>query len=101
MIPSEVHLRHDSRAPAAERHSREPCGQGMIPNWLGREDSNLRMPDPKSGALPLGDAPVWVPPFRATTSAPGQPPSAPAHPVTCPKDGSLRARALSLHGPEG
>src|SRR6185436_3419461 len=26
--------------------------------WLGREDSNLRVPDPKSGALPLGDAPV-------------------------------------------
>ena len=26
--------------------------------WLGRQDSNLRMPDPKSGALPLGDAPT-------------------------------------------
>ena len=26
-------------------------------NWLGREDSNLRMPAPKAGALPLGDAP--------------------------------------------
>jgi hypothetical protein len=26
-------------------------------DWLGRQDSNLRMPDPKSGALPLGDAP--------------------------------------------
>src|SRR6266852_9224128 len=25
--------------------------------WLGRKDSNLRMPDPKTGALPLGDAP--------------------------------------------
>jgi hypothetical protein len=25
---------------------------------LGRKDSNLRMPDPKSGALPLGDSPV-------------------------------------------
>ena len=25
--------------------------------WLGREDSNLRMADPKSAALPLGDAP--------------------------------------------
>src|SRR3990172_9869 len=31
------------------------------PNWLGRQDSNLRMPDPKSGALPLGDAPSPVP----------------------------------------
>src|SRR6185295_8265192 len=27
-------------------------------NWLGRKDSNLRMPDPKTGALPLGDAPA-------------------------------------------
>ena len=26
--------------------------------WLGREDSNLRMPASKAGALPLGDAPV-------------------------------------------
>ena len=27
-------------------------------NWLGRQDSNLRMPVPKTGALPLGDAPM-------------------------------------------
>lgn len=27
-------------------------------NWLGRKDSNLRMPESKSGALPLGYAPV-------------------------------------------
>ena len=27
---------------------------------LGREDSNLRMPVPKTGALPLGDAPIVV-----------------------------------------
>lgn len=26
--------------------------------WLGRKDSNLRMPGPKPGALPLGDAPI-------------------------------------------
>src|SRR5829696_4567632 len=26
--------------------------------WLGRKDSNLRMPDPKTGALPLGYAPI-------------------------------------------
>ena len=29
-------------------------------NWLGREDSNLRMPDPKTGALPLGYAPMLI-----------------------------------------
>ena len=27
-------------------------------SWLGREDSNLRMAEPKSAALPLGDAPT-------------------------------------------
>ena len=26
--------------------------------WLGRQDSNLRMPGSKPGALPLGDAPI-------------------------------------------
>ena len=29
------------------------------PEWLGRKDSNLRMPGPKPGALPLGDAPKY------------------------------------------
>ncbi len=29
-----------------------------IKKWLGREDSNLRMPVPKTGALPLGYAPL-------------------------------------------
>ena len=27
--------------------------------WLGRKDSNLRMADPKSAALPLGYSPVY------------------------------------------
>ena len=27
---------------------------------LGRKDSNLRMPGPKPGALPLGDAPIYL-----------------------------------------
>ncbi len=36
-------------------------------NWLGREDSNLRMAESKSAALPLGDAPSFagVAPARA------------------------------------
>ena len=29
-------------------------------NWLGWKDSNLRMPGPKPGALPLGDIPLSV-----------------------------------------
>src|SRR5215510_4255696 len=28
-------------------------------DWLGRQDSNLGMPESKSGALPLGYAPSW------------------------------------------
>ena len=27
--------------------------------WLGRQDSNLRMPGSKPGALPLGDGPIY------------------------------------------
>ena len=27
--------------------------------WLGRQDSNLRMPGSKPGALPLGDGPIF------------------------------------------
>src|SRR3984893_18601025 len=35
-------------------------------NWLGREDSNLRMAESKSAALPLGDAPMlWITPRRS------------------------------------
>ena len=29
----------------------------LVGSWLGRQDSNLRMPGSKPGALPLGDAP--------------------------------------------
>ncbi len=35
--------------------------------WLGREDSNLRMAESKSAALPLGDAPSWPADRRART----------------------------------
>jgi hypothetical protein len=31
---------------------------GLFTTWLGRQDSNLRMPGSKPGALPLGDAPT-------------------------------------------
>jgi hypothetical protein len=33
---------------------------GNTKTWLGRVDSNQRMPVPKTGALPLGYAPVSV-----------------------------------------
>gem|GEM_PF-5666489 len=34
------------------------CQEYMKLDWLGRKGSNLRMPESKSGALPLGDAPL-------------------------------------------
>ena len=36
--------------------------------WLARKDSNLRSPDPESGALPLGHSPVVEAPVRARPS---------------------------------
>src|SRR5882724_1231616 len=36
----------------------------LRPKWLGREDSNLRMPVPKTGALPLGYAPISDPELK-------------------------------------
>jgi hypothetical protein len=44
----------------------------MEENWLGRQDSNLRMAAPKAAALPLGHAPTVLVPriyrFRAPAS---------------------------------
>lgn len=40
---------------------REGAGRGwalIVSVWLGREDSNLRMAESKSAALPLGYAPL-------------------------------------------
>jgi hypothetical protein len=34
------------------------CPEWTRTAWLGREDSNLRMVESKSTALPLGDAPI-------------------------------------------
>ncbi len=38
--------------------SRDLHADFSVEAWLGRKDSNLRMPESKSGALPLGDAPT-------------------------------------------
>jgi hypothetical protein len=44
------------------KRSAERTAERLVDNcakdWLGRQDSNLRMPVPKTGALPLGDAPA-------------------------------------------
>lgn len=42
-------------------NARNPCWRNALSKlrrWLGRQDSNLGMPVPKTGALPLGDAPT-------------------------------------------
>ena len=41
--------------------------------WLGRKDSNLRSPDPESGALPLGHSPVGYRRPRARVRGPSLP----------------------------
>ena len=48
-----VHLKAGSAAYALTRP--------QVEGWLGRQDSNLRMPIPKNGALPLGYAPPTGP----------------------------------------
>jgi hypothetical protein len=44
-------------APLRRRSMATPAG-ATVSVWLGRQDSNLRMPGSKPGALPLGDGPV-------------------------------------------
>src|SRR5437667_198363 len=76
---------------------------GLARSWLGREDSNLRIRDPKSRALPLGHAPVspWYSASRDHTPrpcwsrTPGSPARAPARrrrPVRALRHGPSRAR---------
>jgi hypothetical protein len=54
-----------ARAAIALKAPAEPgslCNfNGLLVAWLGREDSNLRMVESKSTALPLGDAPIDCP----------------------------------------
>ena len=53
-----------SRQLLADERSRQGCwalrfgDRRVLGNWLARKDSNLRSPDPESGALPLGHSPV-------------------------------------------
>jgi hypothetical protein len=56
--------RRDTRTPFNARKSRTFSGKLDMPyrdatGWLGREDSNLRMAESKSAALPLGYAPLY------------------------------------------
>src|SRR5262249_57680295 len=46
-------VRFRNSRPGSRRRHHRPRAQ----KWLGREDSNLRMREPKSRALPLGHAP--------------------------------------------
>src|SRR5215831_7955960 len=58
------------KMPANGGHFREnmPSDLSVQTGWLGREDSNLRMAESKSAALPLGYAPPnWL--LRRHTAA--------------------------------
>ena len=71
--------RSTKSANQARATPRKPrCGVGRSPgprsvgSWLARKDSNLRSPDPESGALPLGHSPVtggMIPQAAGTTRA--------------------------------
>ena len=44
-----------SLIPSPVSTKKDQADAGLF-SWLGRRDSNPRMPVPKTGALPLGDA---------------------------------------------
>src|SRR5580704_19398029 len=50
---------------------RAPTTKDRSRDWLGRKDSNLRVADPKSAALPLGDSPVARRSYPGTGSTAG------------------------------
>src|SRR5205823_7143820 len=45
-------------AVSSGRPERDPASSKSVKSWLGRLDSNQGMPESKSGALPLGYAPL-------------------------------------------
>src|SRR5260370_37907994 len=55
------HTVSDKLQCVAIRNRQTKVCRTSLKNWLGRKASNLRMPDPKTGALPLGDAPTSWP----------------------------------------
>ena len=62
------------RTPAVATKAACPGSDLFGPDWLGREDSNLRMREPKSRVLPLDDAPACRLRQRWLTSAAGPSP---------------------------
>ena len=50
-----------TRRPDGRQTGIQQVRSRALETWLGRQDSNLRMPIPKTGALPLGDAPAGGP----------------------------------------
>src|SRR5438045_3145726 len=53
-----VDCRFQELAGADRNDSQSEIANWQFQSWLGRVDSNQRMPVPKTGALPLGYAPV-------------------------------------------
>jgi hypothetical protein len=51
-------MRNQTTKKAPFNRGDEDLMMAMRSIWLGRRDSNPRMPVPKTGALPLGHAPI-------------------------------------------
>src|SRR5690606_42025982 len=62
----------DARARRTKGKTRLEAGLSCIAMWQPRKDSNLRMPESESGALPLGDGamgPIVTPPHDGGVDA--------------------------------
>src|SRR3954470_17346909 len=58
MLPCKARIAKGSTVAIRDLLPGADGGSGALKPWLGREDSNLRMGESKSPALPLGDAPM-------------------------------------------
>src|SRR4029453_1443399 len=101
IVSGSGYLSPDGPAPRRTLHSLRPDrprgpeqAKHDHPVWLGREDSNLRIRDPKSRALPLGHAPS---PLGCDSYAPRPTPRPPGQGVSA----ELTRSAASRRGPKG
>ena len=56
---SNIRIRNGKLLPDYKNGIQLVAARAKKNDWLGRRDSNPRMPAPEAGALPLGDSPIW------------------------------------------